>query len=80
MNRRPEDFSAAQLAALYQDFATVRAFIAARAERITMVGPFAHRQRYAPRHAVRARFEYWRTQRLAAMYERVPLLGGPRHE
>lgn len=46
-----------------------------RCETLIMIGPFVHR-RYAPRHAVAARFEYWRVRLLAATYARCPLLAG----
>lgn len=66
--------TAQQLATAYQLVAAIRAFVDREAEHITLVGPFAHGRRHKPRHAVRARFEYWRVLRLAALYARVPLL------
>lgn len=54
--------TAEQLAAAFRLAAALRAFLDGESERITLVGPFAHRQRCAPRHAPEARFERWRRQ------------------
>jgi hypothetical protein len=56
----PNDLNAQQLAAAFRFAAAVREFIESESEHITLIGPFAHRQRYAPRHVPRARFEFWR--------------------
>jgi hypothetical protein len=80
MNHPASELSALQLAALYRDFATVQAYVAETAERITLVNRFAHRAPAPVRHAHSDRFANWRLKlrvaELAAIYGRAPLLQG----